>query len=622
MRESWERVRVKTRRKIWGPAILSTIRYHPEKTASVLEATLDPLPPSYAVRDVLAFVTKRLRRDAAATARERDQQAFQMLRLANKIIGMFPVWLLPVIEDAIGMLADALPVKHANQLYSSLTMRCPMLRRGTKLHFASKLARLAEYKPKALEILHELADQGMNLNCRASASIVTTLLKSFSEDGEKEGQEPRFSPPRALESLVKRGFSPNIITVTAFLDSLCEQGEVSEALRLGLVVVENGVELDRRAWLHLFRGAKSSVDVANVVKAFEVARVADAPEVDVLNQGLHSIFCFADSESRERMRHAPWVQPLFVPMLEVYALRFDLEPLQQWLPDSLPLLLTPTEEAGRARTWDFHQTVLPAVGEFFFSTEGPRVPPNATTIAVMLRAYIKSIDDPYKLLSFYQFFKSRLEEQEEKHIAARTLVETNGTLIHDGFILAIAGHRLLSRHAVQIFGDMLKGNVAAARGGETEGGQEEGQSAAGTAHPAPSAFTLTVLLRTLLINREQFLARQIIEILDELDIEPKLEMWNTLLKGYALQQDVQEAVQLLHGMEATGLQPDASTFRAFALLHQQGRALRMMERMIERSRRTMPASELQALRDLGGDVPPKTRPVTADMLPPPAAASR
>lgn len=82
-----------------------------------------------------------------------------------------------------------------------------------------------------------------------------------------------------------------------------------------------------------------------------------------------------------------------------------------------------TLEGQRRRTWDFQHSVLPVVDKFFSAGDETRVQPTSTTVAIMVRAYIKSLQQPYELMSFYNFFKSRLEEQAKKEDSANQLVK-------------------------------------------------------------------------------------------------------------------------------------------------------------------------------------------------------
>ncbi|KND89705.1 Pentatricopeptide repeat-containing protein, chloroplastic [Tolypocladium ophioglossoides CBS 100239] len=605
MRKAWESLNTETRRQKWPLTMLSTMHLEPDKASLVLEATMNPLPPGYAIHDVLLFIAQRVDISGFRTLRERTIHAEETLHLVAKIVEDTPAGHVPFGQRTFGLLACKLPSDQAEELYTILKRADCKLHANTLMHFARKFAGNMAHKMTAFEILQGLADAGADLNEARPASVITSLLHcKVNNDGLSHPKQP-FSPRDALQVLVEKGFSPNVANATAFLDSLCQQNDAEEAIRLALLFSECGVPLDTKAWATVFRGAKNSLKVVNVIKALDVARAADAPYVDVLNNALHCIFYFAEMESREKRFRAPWVLPIFEPMLRIYAKKFDLEPLQRWLPDSLPLMLAQkpssaapskglvTSDGHQQRRWDFQQSILPVVDKFFSVGEGERLQPNSTTIAMMLRAYIKSLQQSYDLVSFYGFFKSRLEEESEGGSSATQLVRSQGSLIHDTFIMAMTEHKGLSRRALQVFGDKLKDNLkAGASGGGKPRLEGSGSIATCPIHPAPSVLTFTILIRGLMHGSDRLLAQQVVQVMREHGIEPNLVTWNTLTKGYASMQNISQVVATLQDMERAGFKADIFTFKAFGKLKDQTKALKMMEGIIDANRRKLAGDEL------------------------------
>ncbi|KAL7814565.1 hypothetical protein V8C44DRAFT_325495 [Trichoderma aethiopicum] len=600
MQKAWETLDVESRQKQWPYIMLSTLDRCPDKAHMVLEATLNPLPPGYAINDVLLFIAQRLRISSIKNVRERTLKAEEVLELVAKILEDAPASHVPLGQRTAGLLARRLPSEHASELYEMLQKANVKLHPNSLLQFAGRLAGDMAHKDTAFEILKGLADSGVDLNAPSPSSAITTLLHCRIAHGGWSDSTSSFSPKDTLEYFMDRGFVPNVINATAFLDSLCQRAEVEEAIRLALLFSESGVQLDTKAWSTIFRGAKGSLKVENVAKSLDVAKAANAPYVDVLNNALHAIFYFAEMESREKRFSAPWIYPLFGPMLRAYAKKFELEPLQWWLPDSLPLMLTQTTgndgekfESTRVRHWDFLGSIVPLTEKTFAAqSSGPKLQPNTTTIAIMLRAYIKTLQNPYDLMAFYAFFKARLEEQGGNNGFAAQLVKDQGSLVHDTIIMAMMERRGLARAALQIFGDMLKDHLqrnatadAEKSGDETSA---EGQShAPSPVHPPPGLCTFSILVRGLFNSGDRILAEQVLHVMKEQGVEPNLVTWNTLTKGYASMQDVKKTVSTLQDMEAAGFTPDLFTFKAFGKLKNQARALEMMEGIIDMNRQKM-----------------------------------
>ncbi|KAL6807179.1 hypothetical protein GGI42DRAFT_351794 [Trichoderma sp. SZMC 28013] len=594
MHQAWKALEIEDRRKQWPLIMLSTLDRCPDKAHMVLEATLDPLPPGYAINDVLLFVAQRLRLSSIKNVRERTLRAEEVLELVAKILEDAPTGHVPLGQRTAGLFARKLPSEQANELYSMLQRANIKLHPNTLLQFAGKLASDMAHKDTAFAILKGLADSGIDLNAPSPSSAITTLLHCRIAHGGSSESNSSFSAKDTLEYFMDRSFVPNVINATAFLDSLCQQGEVEEAIRLALLFSESGVQLDTKAWSTIFRGAKGSLRVENVAKSFDVAKAANAPYVDVLNNALHAVFYFAEMESRVKRFAVPWVYPLFGPMLRAYAKKFELEPLQWWLPDSLPLMLTQTTgndgekfDSNDPRRWDFLETIVPLAEKSFSAPSNrPKLQPNTTTIAIMLRAYVKTLQNPYDLMAFYAFFKARLEEQGGKDGFATQLIKDQGSLIHDTIIMAMTERRGLSRPALQVFGDMLKDHL---QRNATEGTEK---SVAAPVHPPPGLCTFSILVRGLFNSGDRILAEQVIHVMKEQGVEPNLVTWNTLTKGYAAMQNINKTVSTLQDMEAAGFKPDLFTFKAFGKLKNQGRALEMMEGIIDVNRQKIAGEDL------------------------------
>lgn len=592
MRNAWQELDIETRREKWPTVMLSTMHLCPEKAVQVLEATLDPPPPGYATSDVAHFCITNFKLEDIKVHRDRVSKADELLELFAKLVEDLPRGHVPFRQHTLGHVAKRLPVEQVAEMYQILHRAGIKMHFNTLLQFASRLAESLAHKETAFEILRHIAEQGRDLNSAPVASVITTLLHTKQEGEAWTKTEDNFSPQRAMEYFLEKGFSPNLVSFTALIESLCCQGDIAEAVRLPLLLVENGAELDTRCYTTVFRGAKNSLKASNVCLALDVARAAKVPYVDVLNNTLHSIFFFAEMECREKKYPAPWVLPLFGQMLRIYVKKFDLEPLQWLVPDTLPLILgqdnvdgTEKFRSGPRRDWEFKSTIVPVVDEFFETSGGPRRKPNAQTLAIMLRAYIKSIYRPYDLMTFYTFFKSRLEEQGPERNWASEVVKDQGSVIHDTLILVMLERKSLLRPALQVFGDMLRSSLYSK---PKEADKVTGANAdEAPVHPSPNLFTFSILIHGLIMRGEKMLAEQVLQAMREHGLEPNIVTWNTLAKGYASMQNLSQTVGTLQDLEAAGFKPDVHTFKAFARLRDQTRALKTMEKIIDANKRRM-----------------------------------
>lgn len=583
MQKSWESLDVEQRRKMWPGVMLSTIYQSPKAASRVLSATLDPLPPGYAIADVLLVIAKWLEGSSPDKRRPRGHRAFNLLlRLLNEL----PPGYMPLNQRAFGIFAKNLTIDQTATLYETLRQSRARLHPFTALHFARKLAgspTQVQHKEKAFEILSGLADNGVDLNKQEFASAITALLHCEAPPTDASSKNAdSFSPTHALQTLMEKGFVPNVFTFTAYLDALCQRREIGEAIRLAKLFSNSGLELDAKAIATIFRGAKQSLDAANVRDVLELAQKTNTPPVAVLNNALHAVFCFSEMDVRDgKIPPSEGLRP-FIPMLRIYAKKFDMKPLQSMIPESLPFILmgnphadeSPSQDA-EPKEWEFERTIVPVVDRFA-SEPGPKsMEPDSTTLATMLRAYVKSLWRPYDLMSLYSYFKSQLEDPGKEPSYAARLVRDEGSLIHDTFILAMMQQPGLTRPALEIFGDMLKSHLQPST---TTG---VGESELTPVHPMPSVFTFGILLSGLMRRRETNLAEQVTQVMKENGIKPNLATWNIQIRGHALMQNVPRTVGALQDLEASGFRPDTHTFKAFGRLRNQKQALGMMEKIID-----------------------------------------
>ncbi|KAH8170543.1 PPR repeat family protein [Sarocladium implicatum] len=543
---------------------------------------MSPLPPGYAIASVLQFVALNLHQHWPLSFRERVARAEAIVNLMEEIIIHCPKDHTRPSQLTLGIFAQTLPSDQCKILYDLLNKGGIALKEDAALHFAETLSQEMESKHIALDILLDLANKGTDLNKPKVASVVTTLLhchRHASVDSEVPETSASFSK-QALEALMEYDFVPNFINLTAFLDSLCWDGELDEAIRLALLFTESGARLDGRTFANIFRAAKASRDPELMRRALDVAKVANAPIVGVFNNALHAVFYVNEMESRDAVMAQQEGPQVFLAMLRLYSQRFTLEPLQTLFPESLALILAnnPAPEAEEPEK----KTTLAVAQAFFKDADIPKREPDATTLAIMLRAYVRSLHYPQDIVYFYEYFKSTLESNGDGEVNfARQVVEKHRSLIHDTVLLSMLQHSIPTRESLRILGDMLRDNLSSQAAGstgslESSDAQEEHKPV----HPAPTIFTLSIMISRLLRRKETMVAEQLMDVMKEHGIEPNLAHWNSLVKGYALMQDVPQTVRTLQQLEATGHKPDDRTYKAFNSLQDQGRALELMDQII------------------------------------------
>ena len=631
MTSAWRVLDTEARRVQWPLVMLSTMNSSPRQTTSVLIATMSNDLPGYAVTDVIMFLVEQL--DLSTIPQPgRETNANEVLQAVSMALEDMPRKHIALPQAVLGKCASKLPATQVLDLFNTLKRVNYKLHLNTKLQIASKLARYPPFKHEALEILKQLIDEGIDLNEARFGSVVTSLLLTRNHSDEPfhsnsdpisgSASLPRRSPEEMLQYLIDRGFSPNIINLTAILDSLCWKGNAEEAIRLAKMFSESGMQLDERVHRSLQRGAKDSLKAENVAAALQLARASDSEPMNMLNSALHSISYFAERERKESQHLGTTALPIFLPMLRAFAKKFELESLQRWIPHSLNKMLAQNADPrelwfdgeGSAK-WAFETSILPVVDDYFSTSEQVdaetleqriKLQPTASTLAIMLRAYIRSSPHVHELMSFYTLFKSRFEEEGETDILVKQILKTGDSVLHDAIILTLSERPRSIRLGLQVFGDMLKEMVKHQQPQDSTTpaqtplqapSQAPSQaSSRKSSYPPPTIFTYSILLRGLFHQRETLLANQIDHIMREQEqhyraIDLNLVTYNTLLRGHASRQDVGRTVGALQELEAAGFQADGHTFRGFERLRDQKRALERMEGIIEANRRYLESDE-------------------------------
>lgn len=569
MQNEWAKLDPAERIRAWPTIMVQTLNWQPEKAHQVLFATLDVRLPPYAIMDTLLVVASHLPRIHdyyktpywAGVARE-------VVELFAKVKETFPSF--PFEQRTLYLASRRLPRDYFLEIFHSLNLPLDQLTTDTALHVARTIlgqigdAGRTKAKAHALEILEHLASRGDDVNTDRFRSVATLLFHQDPSENETES----FDAKVAFSSLWDKGFRPNIINLTTYLDTARLLGDVEHALAVAKMFQDHGLSFDGQAVDILFRGVKEKADAGMVNEAIQLANNA---RVQIHGNLLHTILCFHAAEVRQWSRNSfqSDLRP-FLPMLHIYAKRYKLDSLQQIIPESLPLMLaqpskgfdTPTDNPS----WDFEHSIVPVVDDFFSaSNQEPTTQTDWKALATMFRAYIKSMQQPYELISLWMYFKLRLEEPLGKGNIAAELVKHNLSLIHDTFIFEMLKHRGLKRPALEVFGDMLHRLMTKTQLSH---------------HPWPSVFTFTILLSRLGAHGEQVLANDLFQVMKENGVKPNLVTMNVRVKTAASAQDVERTVLALSELEAK-FQPDPYTFRAFAFLRHQKQALEKIQRIID-----------------------------------------
>ena len=616
IRQRWEALQVDTRKRIWARFMFSAMIYTPQKLPMLLEATMSNDVPGYVIDSVLFFIAKARMYPGGMA----HWEVRRVLDLLFRVLREIPPERLYLQQRTILTFIERLHPAQVTELYDALREGDHHIKADTLLHIIKKLSQSLSHRAEAFSIMkdrvldkkQQMLNGELDLQEPKCASVITSLMSASHEYSTPAEDAKHFSPTDALEFFMEQGFQPNIITLTALLRNIGLQGEVDEAFRLAQTFAEAGIKFDKTATNALFNIAKVNLRPDKIATAIEFATVAQVPESDTLGNVLHAVFYFSTYHlsgcSVDPQRNGSY-KPLFMTLLRLYVKRFDLWQLQQWIPEMLPLLLDSNQPDSSALAHDLQwahaldprqasllSAMLSAAEDAFSRRTDTLLQPDIATLNTLLRTYIGGIANREEMLSFSQSFKSKIEELPEDSLVQH-IHANQDTVLYDTMLLSMIGIGGMIGAALDLFGNMFshERQNSGMRGVRRapKSALKKQPDAGLTAHPPPTITSYSIMLKGLFSNHENQLAQEVIALMQKSGVRFNLPTYNTILKGFALAQNMSKSVETLQVLEDAGFKANDATLKAFSKLRNQRQALAKMEEIIESNRKSIQAGLLE-----------------------------
>jgi pentatricopeptide repeat protein len=607
------------------PIMLATMDHHPDRAAQVLEATFkDGCAPHWAVSDVLCFLVK-WSSQLPAPDRKKQQAALPglvlyLLRNSRPKSLCFQQWVL-------GQVISVCDARAAAELCSALEAYSHRLHFNTKLKLADRLAKDRRYTLLALRLLESvISDDGLSANDRRCAALATLLFK-LPQTTWGTGRAPPVEINLIAESyerLVGLGFSPNAITSTTLIHSLCSADQLDTAFKIYDVM--RGQWTDDRVFFPLVQAARRSGSLEAIIRVFQHAPSNVLQHRRIWDNLIHAIHVAAKKEAKFKGYKYNHGNPAFRSMLQVYCKFFDLAPLQRLIPWDLHRYLEEPDRNSASDNWDFKVKLALFIDKLPVLPTGRAMNPGTITLTTMLLGYLRTFPKAIRAIEFYSHFRNLLRDRDTT--AIRLLRDT--TLPYDVVLKSLAEHAGTLRVMTDIVKTMLAdaaksaaarkqaaGRVAVAAAvpsnskpraapeaavspendaspEEKSRDQNEQDGAAVSSrskpaeptlkplyHPPPSVCTWSILLYAFSRERGPRNAARILGLMRANNIEPNRATWNTVANSYGRVQDKKRVSGALHMLETTGFHPDVHTIRAVAQLRGYEDVLDQMETRME-----------------------------------------
>ncbi len=573
----------------FGYVMLAAMNFHPETVPQVLEAILEPrVTPYWAVADIFAFLVKR-----ASILPDHLQKKHQ---------AAIPPLLLHVLRNSspgdfrlqqwvLGHIMSTSDADTAAEMYSALRQYKHPLHFNTKFKIAERLMTDEKYRMLVLQILEDLViDDGMDIGDRRCAALATALITLPA--GWKEG---RCSPVeveavvKVFERILALGHSPNLITYTAMIRTLCLTNQLDTALGIYKIMREQGMAPDSHVFAILLDGARRAASLESAIQILKKATRANVRSPLIASNILFTVFTAGRQEARDTSQFINSI-PIFTPMLRVFDKFYKLESLQTLLPvDLRARIQTGAPEDKVLESCNFGKAASRLIDRLPWIPERRKLDPPLGALGIMLVGYMRSSPNWRLLQDFYLHFRRLLNKLDPVAVA----VANHSTLPYDALIKALTHNFRITHQALSIVDEMV------ANAGKTKqptgwtprpdapdpyAPVDEQPPAPETPQlnpPPPSVYTWTILIGAMLHRKVHHKARQTLFNMYEQGAEPNLVTFNTFIADYARHQGWRRVVDFANRLENAGYYPNQRTLTSMARLHDPGPVLDWAERRAE-----------------------------------------
>lgn len=376
---------------------------------------------------------------------------------------------------------------------------------NTLMHLTSYFAKHDRFH-QALDILLDAHRSGASVQSYQFRSNCSTLLrKSMSLPGGLR------ICLRIVDNLAKIGVLLNVRLCNIIILNAIEAGDVKTARDVYRSLLENGVKPDKHTHALLLKACKLNIDDADtlnqtITAAIEGVDLSRTPVV--ATEILH---CLALHHTRNNV-NAAWST-----ICQAYAQIFKLEPLVQ-----LGLPIPPsTQSVDHAK-------------------KIKRVPVHA--IGIMLRTYLQLIQDGQgpagRAQPIYQRYRQLVDDRTEPFAS---LAMTS--YCYNAFLGTFTKNRRTLINAAEVIKDMQRASA-----------ESPPKSV------APDVQSWSIFLDGFSHHRQLRLAEQVLTYMRSKGMDPNAVTWNSLLKGYAGEQDMEGLLSAVNRIDEHGHSWDEWTY--------------------------------------------------------------
>ncbi|KAH8156226.1 hypothetical protein CIB48_g12021 [Xylaria polymorpha] len=547
MKTAWQGLDRGMRQRLWPAMVLFALESELHTLPILIQSTFDPSwCPSYVVEDVLYFLFRRHQQELQNNAQGDCGQTQQAIEaIASFVLHNCPPRYLVLEQTVLHFILSPLPTSELAPFHQLLLAIEHPLHSNTLLHLASRFAKGPDTKMYAVDILRVLTGRpGFDLNTPAAASVCTSLLAL--KESEPLPDE-HAAPDILFEFLLKQGFRPNLLQLSALVRNFCIRGHTDTAWKIFELMFQLGLEPDQHVYSILLNASKQNHDMVSLERIFNIITSRNAWSTTLMNDFLDLIFRENEWQPERRRRQRKTGNNAWRPMFQLYAKFFDLAPLQKFALFSLENLV------GTYGVPLKHQTTATRLAESLMpQPDNKLMQPDSTTLCLMIGAYLRSILTPKYANRYYNFFFGLVNRKDP---AALGLLAGQRTLVVDHFLRTLMQFKQTTALAVRRLRKMINAAI-----------KEKMEDGHNLHHHPPTIHTWTIMLNGLKNHGDM---RGVVALLDMMTnvsrIKPTLPTWNAVIQGFARTRNVSGGVKAVRSLEKAGFQPNDQTLKALRM---------------------------------------------------------
>ena len=547
---TWEGLTLQEKLQTWLLTLLGALKSDPRQALAILRDNLEHngiVFPAYVGSDVLdhlaCFYLQDVEKPDMHDARALHCTACSYLatygaRSGSASLSQRTIYLLSKYSNQDELLSLLKSLQRYNAFVST----------NTKLHLMSRLIGYGKIG-MALSLLQSIPDA--ELGSDNVQMFCVTLLRADMEVDDLYGLRSSI-----LAVMLQIGIRPNRFLANIIVLNAMEAGDSYTAWRSHDIAKQNGLLPDTATYTSLLKGAQHGDELEAISDIYNCSK----------NDG-----CLSKSPRlRFELLYAMYVHEQ-----------------KQTVPQPFSVLLPLYREF-------FLVQALQDLGIFYGSqaqTMGPILPvqPPVQALGLMILAWLQQYHKDGSVSNVYNLFVQHIRDG---HPVIAELAKTDYTF--NAFMVAFGNSRHTLPLCAQVVQNMLnprspyttlpeKSSVSTALLHAGSDGEKRFNRVA-----SPTVQTWSILLFAFIRNQQLAAAEKVLKIMQTRKQEPDHVTWNSLLNGYASEQNSEGVINTIQRLEKAGLEGDSWTRKALGRLEDKHNLLKALERSTKKAQLQVP----------------------------------